>query len=182
MSLKTNSMRSRRLRFEPLQVEHAAPLEDALTDWRVSEHFIEVGPGSLDELRTQFAQMIKGPPAHIKGETWINFAVRLDRAPVFIGRVEATIQGAHAEIAYLIGSKFWGQGYGLEAASWIEKFCESEHAVTTFWVTVAPSNHRSIKLASRLGYHRCDKPASPYLTSYDPGDLVYRRSCEVPRE
>ncbi len=167
---------SERLRYEELRIDHAMVLASALTDPRVNAHFIQNGPRNEAELADDFARKIEGPGGRFPGETWLNFTVRLTDEDSYIGRVEAAIQGENAEIAYLIGPAFWNRGLGQEAARWIERFCAQEHGVRTFWATVAPSNHQSLRLLSRLGYARVDKPPRPLLTSYDEGDLVFRRS------
>lgn len=158
-----------RLRFEPLRLEHADALAAALCDPRVNAHFLSASPADAAALREDFAVKVAGSPHG--GERWMDFAVRLGDA--WIGRVEATVQDGHAEIAYLLGPAWWGRGLGREAAGWIARWCVAE-GVETLWGTVAPSNVRSARVLRALGFERVDVPRSPRLTSYDPGDLVFR--------
>ena len=109
--------RSARLRFEPLRVGHARDLSAALTDPRASRHFAEGGPTTVDEVEAAFARMIAGPSTPWPGERCINVSVRLLDEPRFVGRLEATVQDADAEIAYLFDPAFWGRGYATEAVA-----------------------------------------------------------------
>ena len=83
----------------------------------MSRHFAEGGPTTVDELEAAFARMIAGPSKPWPGECWINVAVRPLDEPRFVGRLEATVQGADAEAAYLFGPAFWGRGYATEAVA-----------------------------------------------------------------
>lgn len=166
---------SDRLAYEPLQLRHAVALDGVLTDPRVNSYFIEGGPSNVIDLENSFARKIEGPGDRFPGEVRLDHAVRLKEADLFIGRVEATVQGRHAEVAYLLGPAFWGYGYGREAACWIERTCAERYGVSTFWATVIPANERSARLLTALGYSQVEKPSKPVLTSYDDGDLVFRR-------
>ena len=163
---------TRRLRFEPLRLDHADALAAALCDPRVNAHFLSPSPVDADAVREDFAVLVGGSPWH--GERWLHFAVR--HGDDYIGRVEATVQGEHAEFAYLLGPDWWGRGLGREAAGWIARRCVDE-GVRVLWATVAPSNVRSARVLRALGFARVDVPRSPRLVSYDPGDLVFR--CEA---
>lgn len=167
--------RSNRLTFEPLHVRHAERLVDVLTDPRVNEHFPEGGPDGLADLIETFAYRINGPGTRHEGEIWLDFIVRIKGSGNYIGRVEATIQGTHAELAYLLGPEFWHRGYGREATRWLEGVCIDQHGVQTLWAAVTPSNTRSVALLTALGYSRTEKPQGFSLLSYDDGDLVFTR-------
>ncbi|MGH9665490.1 MAG: GNAT family N-acetyltransferase [Bryobacteraceae bacterium] len=109
---------SRRLAYEPLVSGHAAGLLVALGDPRVSEHFTQPEPSSMGPMLSQLRLLCAGPPAHRSQESWLNFAVRLpgDR---LIGRIEATIAGTSAELAYLFDPSVWGYGFATEAVVWL---------------------------------------------------------------
>jgi len=91
-----------------------------------------------------------------------------------IGRLEATVLEKRAEVAYLFGPEFWGHGYGTESLSWLHMFIEETFHILEFWATVRPDNGRSIRLLERLGYVEAAAETWPQLTSYDPGDRVFR--------
>jgi RimJ/RimL family protein N-acetyltransferase len=77
-----------------------------------------------------------------------------------------------AEIAYLFGPRFWGQGYATEAMSVFQDHLRQNEHIAEFWATTAPTNTPSIRLLERLGYVP-GITARPRLLSYEDGDLVF---------
>ena len=164
--------RSARLAYAPLTATDAAGLFPALGDPRVSE-FLGPAP-TVGDLAAQFASAAAGPPADRPGEVWHNLAVRLLTGGESIGRVEATVQGTHAEVAYLLGPAHWGHGYAGEALGWLG-IGLAGRGVTTLWATVHPANARSRRVLTRAGYAETGLPDAPRLLSHDPGDVVYTK-------
>jgi [ribosomal protein S5]-alanine N-acetyltransferase len=162
-----------RLIMELLSLGHVVPLTPALTDARVNAHFLEGSPKTKAELETQFAQMLAGPGKDFPDETWLNFAVRFSTSPLYLGRLEATVQKNYAEIAYLFDANFWGNGYATEAVNWLLHFIKSHHRINSFWATVSPDNDRSALLLTRVGFKRAEKATWPLLRTYDEGDDVF---------
>lgn len=76
--------------------------------------FTGSGPPSIDELRARYRAQIKGPAGG--DERWLNWIVvqRKDSQPV--GFVQATSTGELADIAWLIGVSYQGQGFAAEVA------------------------------------------------------------------
>jgi [ribosomal protein S5]-alanine N-acetyltransferase len=162
-----------RLIMELLSFDHVVPLTPALTDARVNAHFLEGSPKTKAELETQFAQILAGPLEHSLDETWLNFAVRFSTSPLYLGRLEATMQKDYAEIAYLFDANFWGNGYATEAVNWLLHFIKSHHHIHSFWATVSPANDRSALLLSHIGFKRAEKATWPTMRTYDEGDDVF---------
>jgi RimJ/RimL family protein N-acetyltransferase len=162
---------TQRLTIETLTVDHAEHLI-GLVDPEVNAYF-DGPPRTLDDLRIRFSRMIAGPGDRYPGETWLNFAVKSADSDTYLGRIEATIQKAYAEVAFIFAKEAWGQGYAFEASCWLESHCAFNFGVLQFWGTVAPANARSIALLKRLGYQETTREAWPVLTSYDEGDLVF---------
>lgn len=106
----------------------------------------------------------------------VNVAVRLLGTDRFVGRLEATIQGKDAELAYSFDPEPWGCGYASEAVGRLERHCFEVYDVGTFLTCVAPANMRSIRLLAKAGYVQVGKPATPTLTSYDDGDLIFAKT------
>jgi RimJ/RimL family protein N-acetyltransferase len=166
-----------RLVIETLAPEHAPELFAALDDPRVGRFIGGPDVTTLDRLSNRIAVVGRGAPA-ASGEVWLNWAVRLrgdggdGRGPV-IGRIEATLHDAGAEIAYVFGPATWGHGYATEATAWMIGQLRSVHGAATIWATVDPGNDRSVALLQRVGFEQMEPPPPP-LVSYDDGDLVFR--------
>lgn len=161
-----------RLLLEPLHPDHAHGLFDALADPRVYEHICDAPAESVPELASQFSRMAQGPPADHAGERWLNVAIRRREDWCLLGRLQATIIDQRAEVAYLIGPRFWGQGFAIEGMSAFQRHLKDHEGVSEFWATTTPQNSKSIRLLERLQYRRVFE-AWPPLLSYDDGDLVF---------
>ena len=162
-----------RLDYETLVPAHAAALFPALSDPAVYQYIDGRPPQSVEELGSRLERMSGGPPPHRAGETWWNYVVRRADTGDAIGFLEATITEERAEIAYQFGSAHWGHGYATEAARWHQGQLAERTRVETLWATARPENVRSLRLLARLGYVQVS--SWPALTSYDPGDVVYKR-------
>ena len=162
-----------RLSYAPLAAEDAAVLFPLLADPAVYRYIDAHPPASIGELAARFDRVRAGPPSDRTGESWWNYTVRLLESGLAVGRLEATIVGDRAEVAYLFGQMYWGKGYATEALTWLHRQLRQCAAVNTFWATVRPENSRSIRLLHRTGYVEVNQ--WPPLMSYDSGDKVYCR-------
>jgi len=160
-----------RLAIEPLRDDHAEALHAALSDERVGAYIGGPDVESLDWLRDRIRHLAEGP-APGSGQIWWNGVVLLDG--VVIGRVEATLHDGDAEVAYLLGPAWWGQGYATEAAAWLLDELRAA-GVRRAWATVDPRNAGSRGVLRRLGFAEVPAPQAPRLLSYDDGDLVLVR-------
>lgn len=180
-------MNASTVQLEPLRVEHAPMLFEALDDERVGRFIGGPDVTTLEALRSRIEQLNAGPPP-ASNHTWLNFAVLLDG--IVVGRVEATLHSGIAEIAYLIGPEYWGRGLGMQAASGLMVEA-SRQGAKDFWATTAPGNHASVRVLERLGFTEILVPQGrvpqervfphPPLLSYDVGDRVFHRGDQVPR-
>jgi RimJ/RimL family protein N-acetyltransferase len=167
--------RSARLAFHELTLAHAEALAKGLCDQRVSAHFAEAGPATPEALRAQFARMLAGPKPEWN-EAWRNVAIQRMDDGEWIGRLEATLHHGGAEVAYLLGHAHWGQGHAREALAWWLEHLHADHRIHRAWATVAPSNGASIRVLKACGFVEAAVDALPPLTSYDPGDRVFRHA------
>jgi len=164
---------SRRLSYERILQRHAAEFEPILCDPRVYQ-FIDCDCPTPADLEVSFMHKEAGAPPHRSDEQWLDYAVRLTGSGVAIGRLEATLLEGRAEVAYLFGPDFWGCGYATEALAWLHELIRTKFGVMDFWATVKPGNDRSVRLLERSNYREEPSHTWPRLTSYDPGDLVFR--------
>ena len=169
-----------RLRLEPLAPAHADELFAVLDDERVSRHLAGPEVTTVEALRARIDRAGAGPPPG-RDETWVNFAVRRRSDAQVLGRVEATVHGGWAEIAYVFGPAFWGRGYATEAVSWLLGWLCEAHTVVQVCASLDADNVSSRKLLDRLGFAVIEPP--PHRpSSYDPGDLVMCREVGSARE
>lgn len=166
--------KSQRLRFEPLVPRHAVSLSEALLDPAVYAPFGKTPPKSIEALIALIERWSAGSPASCPTERWWNIAVFSLDDNQGLGRLEATIIDDRAEVAYLFGSKHWGNGYALEAMRWFQDRLTEDGAVLKLWASVTPSNERSIRLLQRLGYGPIHSDW-PDLYTYDEEDIVFCR-------
>ena len=174
MMAKDADLGTARLSYEPLGPAHARGLAGALCDPDVYR-FIEMECPTPEELEVEWARLVDGVPSHRADEVWLDFAVRRNSDGVFIGRIEATVIGRNAEVAYLLGPAYWGQGFGRESLCWLHEILMRRFDVTTCWATINPANQRSLKLVAAMGYEEAPEALWPRLTSYDPGDRVFHK-------
>ena len=170
---------SSRLVFECLGGEHAAELFDVLSHPLVSQYLGCEPPQSVAELAVQFTRMAIGPAANSNDKAWINYAVRRKLDEKWIGRVQATIHDAWAEVAYLFGPSYWGHGYAAESLSWLHTRLQHDYGLTEFWATTACTNERSICLLLRSGYESTNCTDARTLSTHAPGDVAFRYMVHI---
>ncbi len=78
-----------------------------------------------------------------------------------------------AEIGYVFGPRWWGQGYAGEAVAWLLGELRRD-GVAEAWATVDPANEPSARLLRRAGFEASVAGIVP-LHSYEAGDRVFVR-------
>lgn len=158
------------LSLEPLVVDDASALADALAD---PDLYLHIGgePPSVEDLRATIGHYIEGPGE--PGEAWHNWAIRVadagdgaGRATV-IGQLQATVRdhGRSAEIAWIVGTPWQGNGYATEAAQWLVDWL-TEAGAEEIVAHVAPANVASARVAAKA----CLEPTD----EVDDGEIVWR--------
>lgn len=158
-----------------MAIADAPALYAALAGDEVGRYLGGPDLASADDARARIERVLQGPAT--AGESWLNYTVRL-RDGTVIGRVEATVREATlpeamAEVAWVLGEPWWGQGYGLESARWLVDRLAEERGPIEIWATVHPDNAASRAIMARLGMVEQSPPYEHELGSWDPGDLVY---------
>jgi RimJ/RimL family protein N-acetyltransferase len=157
------------LRLEVLALRHAATLFAALDDDRVGRFIGGPDVTTLEALQTRIRALQMGPPPE-SHQRWLNFAVL--QGTTVVGRVEATLHDGIAEVAYLIGPRYWGLGFGTGATDLLIRRVNHE-GFKTLWATTAPGNVASARVLHRLGFTEESGNACPQLLSYEEGDRVF---------
>lgn len=130
---------------------HAEELFPVLAEAAMYEFIDEEPPQSVAALRQKLArsESRKSPDG---SEHWLNWVVR-DESRTVAGYVQATVAAnLETNVAYAIGSAFWGRGIASEAVAQMLDIVATDFGVKRFFVVVERGNGRSIRLAERLGF------------------------------
>src|SRR5689334_25011502 len=114
--MATDQISSARLRLAPLKVADAAEMVHVLSGETLYAYTVGAPP-VLDELRARYARQAAGLSPDGR-EEWRNWILRRKPGGEAVGYVQATItsEGRRAEIAWVVGLRWQGQGYATEAA------------------------------------------------------------------
>jgi len=147
--MATDQLSSARLRLVPLAVADAAEMVGVLSGNALYE-FTGGGPPGLDELRARYAGQAAGRSPDGR-EEWRNWILRQPGGQA-VGYVQATITGAgrRAEIAWVIGLPWQGQGYATEAALALVGWLDSR-GVQVIQAHIHPEHAASAAVARRAG-------------------------------
>lgn len=137
------------IRLDPLRVTDAAEMAVVLGDPRLYD-VIGGGPPSEAELTAQYRRQVVGRSADGR-EEWANWVVRVGSGAV--GYVQATVHGdRHAEIAWVIGTRWQGRGYATAATLTMLDLLRARQ-VTAVEAYVLPGHTASETVAARVGLH-----------------------------
>jgi RimJ/RimL family protein N-acetyltransferase len=105
-------------------------------------------PPSLEELESQYRAQVAGP---LTGdEVWHNWILRLAESGRAVGFVQATVAGDAADVAWVVGVRWQGQGIAIEAAN---AMCEwlAAHRVRRLTAHIHPEHAVSGSVAAAVG-------------------------------
>jgi RimJ/RimL family protein N-acetyltransferase len=129
--------------------------------------FIGGQPPRLHDLRDRYGRLAVGRSAD-GTEEWHNWIVRRRADRTAIGTVQTTIvdEGRRADIAWVIGVPWQGNGFASEAAQALVAWLEGR-GVKTITAHVHPDHYASAAVASRAGLSPTDE--------IEHGERVWRR-------
>jgi RimJ/RimL family protein N-acetyltransferase len=140
-------LQTERLALEPLRIEHAAELAALLGDPEL-HRFIGGRPETLPEVTARVRRQVAGASPDGR-EGWLNWVLRIaDGAAV--GTLQATLSGAEAELAWVVGSAHQGRGYASEAAVAVRDWLRTQ-GIEEFTAHIHPDHAASAGVARRLG-------------------------------
>ncbi|WP_344081034.1 GNAT family N-acetyltransferase [Streptomyces crystallinus] len=102
-----------RVELEPLRAAHAEEMAEVLGDPAL-HRFIGGAPDTAEGLRARYARLAAGSPD--PAVHWLNWVIRLRGDHRAVGTVQATVTGATAEVAWVVGTPWQGRGLAREAA------------------------------------------------------------------
>ncbi|MBN9304181.1 MAG: hypothetical protein BGO82_17540 [Devosia sp. 67-54] len=145
------SLRIGEIVLEPQVAAHAAELFTVLDDPDLYGFVDDKGPASETALRERLARLeSRQSPDGL--EQWLNWVVRNATGAV-TGYVQATVRAhGEAEIAYVLGRRFWRQGIAFAACSAMLEELAGAYGVTRAVATLDPDNIASLALLRKLGF------------------------------
>jgi RimJ/RimL family protein N-acetyltransferase len=158
-----------------VSTEDAVDMFSALSHPGVGDFIGGPVADSPESMQHVIERWVAGPQSKDAQELWFNYIVRLSDGTA-IGHAQATVHSSWAEVAWVLGTPWWGKGLGFETATLLLRELVANLSTPTAWATVHPDNVRSVRLLVRLGFQEVAVTAAPVLGSYDPGDLVFSRS------
>jgi RimJ/RimL family protein N-acetyltransferase len=108
--------------------------------------FIGGEPPTLADLQDRYRHQVAGSPRD--DESWLNWIIRVEE--VAIGFVQATVVGDSADLAWVIGTEWQGQGYASEASAAMKSWLTAR-GVVHFLAHIHPNHHASAAVATSIG-------------------------------
>jgi RimJ/RimL family protein N-acetyltransferase len=139
-----------RLDLLPLRVEHADEMAGVQGDAELYT-FTGGSPPTVEVLRARYERMISGSadPA----VSWCNWVIRVRESGNLAGTVQATISTAGtpvAEVAWVVGTSWQGQGIATEAARALVDWLRQQ-SIRSVIAHIHPDHHASAAVAAAAG-------------------------------
>jgi [ribosomal protein S5]-alanine N-acetyltransferase len=170
---KSLALNTTPITLEPRKMAHAQELFEVLVDPKLYEFIDENPPASVEALRQKLSrsESRKSPDGT---EHWLNWIVR-DSSHAIAGYVQTTIAAnGQANVAYSIGSQFWGKGIASNAVSQMIQMVAAQFEVTDFYIFSERKNIKSVQLATRLGFVEV-QPHIASIRSVEATDILLQK-------
>jgi ribosomal-protein-alanine N-acetyltransferase len=143
-----------RLRLEPLDGRHAAPLFDGLRDPAIYEWISTQPSPDLAHLQARWARVAQFPLVRVDVLDY-GWAVQRSADGAWIGKMDAevTALGVATNVGYLFVPAYWGHGYATEALAALSAHLR-RHGVFEQHATVTLGNAASCRVLERAGFVR----------------------------
>lgn len=148
MALRAEHIDTERLALEPLRVDHADEMVRVLAD--PSLYAITGGePPSLTQLRRRYEAQVGGSGRD--DEWWGNWILRRRDDRRAVGFVQTTVIAEVADVAWVVGVEFQGQGFASEAAHALVEWLRTV-AIVRATAHIHPDHARSHGVARAAGF------------------------------
>ncbi|MEW2501230.1 GNAT family N-acetyltransferase [Amycolatopsis sp. NPDC047767] len=151
--LEAEAITTARLDLLPLLVEHADEMARVLADPALHT-FIGGTPDTPEALRSRYQRLTAGSPD--PAVTWLNWVIRLRGDGCLTGTVQATVNSAGAEIAWVVGTPWQGQGIATEAAQGLVAWLARQPVAAVF-AHIHPGHRASAAVATAAGLTPTDE-------------------------
>ena len=150
--MQAAQLKGTRVCREPLRAALAAELAPVLAD-PLLHTFIGGEPLDREQLEARYQRQVVDRSAD-GSQRWLNWLVRDHRDVQALGTVQATVRmqrdGLPAEVAWVIGTTYQGQGYATEAAGLLVD-CLRDQGVKSVVAHVHPQHKTSMAVARAVG-------------------------------
>jgi len=143
------SIKTSRLRLSPLIAQHANVMFPILSDRTLYKFTGGEPPESEIALEARYRKL-ESRKSPDESEYWLNWLVSLVENDDPIGYVQATVIESEADIAWVIGSQWQGNGYASEAAIALVEWLRiiDTKVIRSF---INPNHEASQRVASNAG-------------------------------
>ena len=138
-----------RLCLDPMMASHARAMYPILSDQLLYKFTGDKPPESEKSLEARY-RYLEGRKSQDESQLWLNWLVSLEENNTPIGYVQATVSESHAEIAWVTGSEWQGNGYASEAALAMVQWLAT-NGVKTIRACINPNHLASQRVASNAG-------------------------------
>lgn len=169
----------RLLALAPIGPRHAEQLFPVLADLQLYRYIPGEPPTDVDRLRERFRRWAGGRSPD-GAELWWNWAIEVT-PDTQVGYVQATVwpQARRAEIGYVVGRQWQGQGLATEAVSLLLTHLGAA-GVVLVEATVDPRNVPSTRLLEGLGFAATTVRRAAEPIQGQPADEAVYRLVIVP--
>jgi RimJ/RimL family protein N-acetyltransferase len=149
IAIAAEPIRTGRLALLPLRVEHAPEMAAALADPGL-HFFIGGAPLSLQDMRARCQRLVAGSPD--PAVSWCNWVIQLGDPGCLVGTVQATISHERpmAEVAWVVGTPWQGQGIATEAARALVTWL-GQQSIPDVIAHIHPEHRASAAVAAAAG-------------------------------
>jgi RimJ/RimL family protein N-acetyltransferase len=158
----------KRLTLTPVAGHHAEDLYPILAEPALYHFTGGQPPENMESVQNWFSALEtrKSPDGT---QEWLTWIVHLKTLDTPVGYVQATVTGAEAEIAWLIGTTWQGQGYAKEAVAMLVSSLK-ELEVKRLTAHIHPDHRASQSVATSVGLVRTG--------DYHEGEEIWAASLE----
>ena len=153
MTSTATRIRTDRVVLTALAVADATEMVPVLADPALYA-FTGGEPPTLDVLTARYDRQVAGSGR--RDETWHNWIVRVPPDDVPVGFVQATVTGTDADIAWVIGTHWQGQGMASEAARAMAGWLRAR-GCTRLTAHIRPGHAASERVATKVGLGPTDE-------------------------
>ena len=140
------------IKIVPVNRSHAAAMFPILVSRELYRFTGGEPPNSVAEIEKWFTAL-ETRSSQDGSERWLTWIIQLVECSTSIGYVQATISDGKADLAWLIGVDWQGQGYATEAIRALVDWLH-ENQLDMITAHIHPNHEVSQRLARSAGLHR----------------------------